>query len=279
MADAGVAGFFAVEVFFADVVFLAAVLVFFAVVAVVFFAAGFLTAVVVFFATGFLAAADVFFAAVAVVFFAAVAVVFFAAVAVVFFADAVVFFAAVAAFFTGAAVLAAVVAFFAVAAVFFAAEVVFFAVGMEKSLLYMFVEFCYLDFTSNYASLQVLPVFLSFSFPRLVFHRRLLYNVHSIKKPFSLTGRTDQTARRIIMDIQKIISDLVGKLTGNKDLIAKFTSDPLGLIKELLGIDLDPSQLGDVVKGVTGQLGDITGDAAKEAGGILNKILGIFKKN
>lgn len=263
LADAGVAGFFAVEVFFADVVFFAAVLVFFAVVAVVFFAAGFLTAVVVFFATGFLAAVDVF----------------FAAVAVVFFADAVVFFAAVAAFFTGAAVLAAVVAFFAVAAVFFAAEVVFFAVGMEKSLLYMFVEFCYLDFTSNYASLQVLPVFLSFSFPRLVFHRRLLYNVHSIKKPFSLTGRTDQTARRIIMDIQKIISDLVGKLTGNKDLIAKFTSDPLGLIKELLGIDLDPSQLGDVVKGVTGQLGDITGDAAKEAGGILNKILGIFKKN
>ena len=83
-----------------------------------------------------------------------------------------------------------------------------------------------------------------------------------------------------VMDIQKIISDLVGKLTGNKDLIAKFTSDPLGLIKELLGIDLDPSQLGDVVKGVTGQLGDITGDAAaKEAGGILNKILGIFKKN
>ena len=74
------------------------------------------------------------------------------------------------------------------------------------------------------------------------------------------------------MDIQKIISDLVGKLTGNKDLIAKFTSDPLGLIKDLLGIDLDPSQLGDVVKGVTGQLGDITGDAAKEAGGILNKM-------
>lgn len=83
----------------------------------------------------------------------------------------------------------------------------------------------------------------------------------------------------MIMDIQKIISDLVGKLTGNKDLIAKFTSDPLGMIKELLGIDLDPSQIGDVVKGVTGQLGDLTGDAAKEAGGILNKILGIFKKD
>lgn len=78
------------------------------------------------------------------------------------------------------------------------------------------------------------------------------------------------------MDIQKIISDLVGKLTGNKDLIAKFTSDPLKLIKDLLGIDLDPSQLGDVVKGVTGQLSDITGDAAKEDGGFLSKIKSIF---
>ncbi|QUA53628.1 hypothetical protein [Aristaeella lactis] len=78
------------------------------------------------------------------------------------------------------------------------------------------------------------------------------------------------------MDIQKIISDLVSKLTGNKDLIAKFTADPLKAIKDLLGIDLDPSQLGDVVKGVTGQLGDITGDAAKQAGGILSKLKSIF---
>lgn len=80
------------------------------------------------------------------------------------------------------------------------------------------------------------------------------------------------------MDIQKLIGDLVAKLTGNKDLIAKFTSNPLGAIKELLGVDLDPSQLDEVVKGVTGQLGDITGGAAKQAGGILSKILGIFKK-
>ncbi len=78
------------------------------------------------------------------------------------------------------------------------------------------------------------------------------------------------------MDIQKIVSDLVSKLTGNKDLIAKFTADPLKAVKDLLGIDLDPSQLGDVVKGVTGQLGDITGDAAKQAGGILSKLKSLF---
>ena len=76
------------------------------------------------------------------------------------------------------------------------------------------------------------------------------------------------------MDIQKIISDLVEKLTGNKDLIAKFTSDPLKAIKDLLGIDLDPSMLEDVVKGVTSKVG---GDALKEgAGGILGKLKGIF---
>ena len=74
------------------------------------------------------------------------------------------------------------------------------------------------------------------------------------------------------MDIQKVISDLVNKLTGNKDLIAQFTSDPLKVIKDLLGIDLDPSKISEVVKGVTGQLGDITGDAAKSADGVLGKI-------
>jgi hypothetical protein len=78
------------------------------------------------------------------------------------------------------------------------------------------------------------------------------------------------------MDIQKIISDLVAKLTGNKDLIAKFTADPLAAIKELLGIDLDPSQLDDVVKGVTSQVGGISGDVVKEAGGFIDKIKGLF---
>ena len=78
------------------------------------------------------------------------------------------------------------------------------------------------------------------------------------------------------MDIQKIISDLVTKLTGNKDLIAKFTADPLAAVKNLLGIDLDPSQLSEVVKGVTSKIGDLSGDAAKEAGGILGKIKGLF---
>ena len=79
------------------------------------------------------------------------------------------------------------------------------------------------------------------------------------------------------MDIKKIISDLVAKLTGNKDLIAKFTADPVKAIKDLLGIDIDTNQVPAVVKGVTAQLGDLTGGAGKEATGFLQKILNFFK--
>ena len=80
------------------------------------------------------------------------------------------------------------------------------------------------------------------------------------------------------MDIQKIISDLVAKLTGNKDLIAKFTANPLEAIKSLLGgnINLDSTQLDEVVKGVTSKLGDAVGDAAKDGGGFLAKLKGFF---
>lgn len=78
------------------------------------------------------------------------------------------------------------------------------------------------------------------------------------------------------MDIQKVIADLVAKLTGNKDLIATFTADPLSAVKELLGIDLDPDQLSEVVKGVTSKIGDISGDAAKDAGGLVGKIKNLF---
>ena len=77
------------------------------------------------------------------------------------------------------------------------------------------------------------------------------------------------------MDIQKIISDLVGKLAGNGDLISKFSSNPLETIKELLGIDLDPGLLTEVVNGVTSKLG---GEAVKEGKGFIDKIKGLFGK-
>ena len=78
------------------------------------------------------------------------------------------------------------------------------------------------------------------------------------------------------MDIQKIISDLVEKLTGNKDLIASFTKDPIAAVKDLLGIDLDKDQISEVVKGVTSRMGDLSGDLLKEGSGFIDKIKGLF---
>ncbi len=78
------------------------------------------------------------------------------------------------------------------------------------------------------------------------------------------------------MDIQKIISDLVAKLTGNKDLIGKFTADPVTAIKDLLGIDINKDQVSEIVKGVTSQLGDLSGALGKETTGFLGKLKKFF---
>jgi len=80
------------------------------------------------------------------------------------------------------------------------------------------------------------------------------------------------------MDLQKIISDLVSKLTGNKDLISAFTADPLKAVKDLLGIDLDASQIAEVVKGVTSALGSSAGDVLKDGASLLDKVKSLFGK-
>ena len=80
------------------------------------------------------------------------------------------------------------------------------------------------------------------------------------------------------MDIQKIISELVGKIGGNNDLIAKFTKDPASLIKELTGLEISADQIQEIVKGVTAKLGLDAGDVLKEGKGLLDKIKGVFGK-
>ena len=80
------------------------------------------------------------------------------------------------------------------------------------------------------------------------------------------------------MDIQKMVSDIVGKVTGNSDLIQKFTSDPAGMIKELTGFEVNADQLKEIVAGVTKMLGNNVGDVVKEGAGLLDKIKGIFGK-
>ena len=80
------------------------------------------------------------------------------------------------------------------------------------------------------------------------------------------------------MDIQKIISDIVAKVTGDSDLIKKFTSEPAALIKQLTGFEVNADQLKEIVAGVTKAIGINADDAIKEGMGLLDKVKGIFGK-
>ena len=80
------------------------------------------------------------------------------------------------------------------------------------------------------------------------------------------------------MDIQKIIGDIVSKIGGDKNLIAKFTTNPASLIKELTGLEINADQIQEIIKGVASKLNIDAGDLLKEGGGILDKIKRIFGK-
>jgi len=77
------------------------------------------------------------------------------------------------------------------------------------------------------------------------------------------------------MDIQKIISEVVSKITGKTDLIEKFTSDPTSVVKELTGIDVDADQIKEIVSGVTSAL---NGNIDEVKTGLLQKIKNFFSK-
>ena len=78
------------------------------------------------------------------------------------------------------------------------------------------------------------------------------------------------------MDIQKIISDMVSKLTGHSDLIKQFTSDPGALIKKLTGQTVNADQLKEIVAGVTKALGGNLGDVVSGGKGFLAKLKSFF---
>ena len=80
------------------------------------------------------------------------------------------------------------------------------------------------------------------------------------------------------MDIQKIISELVVKLTGKNDLIAKFTSDPGKIIKDLTGFDVSADQIKEIVAGVSKALGIDAGKALEQGKGLLAKLKSLFGK-
>ena len=84
------------------------------------------------------------------------------------------------------------------------------------------------------------------------------------------------------MDIQKIIADVVARLTSNPDLIKSFLSNPVQLLEKTFGIDLPDEQINQVIEGVKGKIDlsnfDLSKLDVKEAAGLLGKLKGILGK-
>ena len=77
-------------------------------------------------------------------------------------------------------------------------------------------------------------------------------------------------------NISKYVEQIVSKLTGNNSLIEQFKKNPIKIVTDILGIKLDDNILQAVIKAVQGKLN--IEDVAKNAGGILSKLKGLFGK-
>lgn len=77
-------------------------------------------------------------------------------------------------------------------------------------------------------------------------------------------------------NITEYVQQIVTKLTGNSSLLESFKKDPAKIVTDLLGIKLDGDVLQAVIKAVQGKLN--LDDVAKNAGGILEKLKGLFGK-
>lgn len=78
------------------------------------------------------------------------------------------------------------------------------------------------------------------------------------------------------MDIQKIITDVLAKLEGDDNLIAKFTKDPVKTLEGLLNVDLPDDQINAVIEAIKAKLQ--LNDVAESAAGILGAVKNLFNK-
>ena len=56
------------------------------------------------------------------------------------------------------------------------------------------------------------------------------------------------------MDIKAKIEEIVNKLKADKTLMSRFTSDPVSVVEELIGIDLPNDQVEKLVDGIKAKL-------------------------
>ncbi len=74
------------------------------------------------------------------------------------------------------------------------------------------------------------------------------------------------------MNIKEKIDEIVKKLTTDKDLMSKFTSNPVGVVEELIGIDLPNEQINQVVEGIKAKINlDSIGNALGGLGGLFKR--------
>ena len=78
------------------------------------------------------------------------------------------------------------------------------------------------------------------------------------------------------MDIQKIINEVLEKLQGDDNLLAKFKAEPVKTLEGIIGIDLPDEKIDAVVKGIMAKIN--LDDVAEKAGGLFNALGGLFGK-
>lgn len=70
------------------------------------------------------------------------------------------------------------------------------------------------------------------------------------------------------MDIKAKIEELVNKIKGDKNLLARFKDEPVKVIEELIGIDLPDDQIEKIAEGVKAKI------SLDKLGGMLGGLFG-----
>lgn len=70
------------------------------------------------------------------------------------------------------------------------------------------------------------------------------------------------------MDIKAKIEELVNKIKGDKNLLARFKDEPVKVIEELIGVDLPDDQIEKIVDGVKAKI------SLDKLGGMLGGLFG-----
>jgi len=77
-------------------------------------------------------------------------------------------------------------------------------------------------------------------------------------------------------DLKKKAETIIKSLSGNKDLLASFTKDPVATLEKTFNIDLPDEQINQLIELIKGKLGNVAGKAVSS--GILGKLKSLFGK-